>query len=201
MYRAINKYISSLPVGEYITDSMNTNVAKMSEGYCFNKHYKPQNGIISFNSSAVNTNYVNSGRTRVNTKIRYQDTISNTAAPTTGSLQYESLFGGSTGSTPVLNLINSAVYMTATLATPERTEYLSNKKRGPNAPAIAAPFNPRGGNEYLYDTTTPIDGQPGLGTASLPTVVDVPNVGANGDGYGFGYNNEMQYYTSDRDWD
>lgn len=175
MYRAINKYISSLPVGEYITDSMNTNVAKMSEGYCFNKTYKPSNGIMSFNSSAVNTSYVDNGRTRINTKIRFTDTITNTAAPVVGTSQYTSLFGGGggAGGTDTVLDLNGQTCRTIS-GTP------NNLVQAPNAAATA--------NQVFNSTQNP----------PVKTFLTPPaaNQGATGDDYGFGYNNEMQYYTT-----
>lgn len=84
IYRDVNKEISSLPIGEYITDRLNTNQSKMGEGYCFNKVYKPKNGIIAMASTAYPLSQQPTGdNTRINMKIRMQDpnTVPGTGLP------------------------------------------------------------------------------------------------------------------------
>lgn len=77
MYLNLNTITSSLPINEFATEQINTNVAKMGEGYCFCKSYKPKNGIITMASSIYNTNNVTRwpARTQVNNKIRYRDNL------------------------------------------------------------------------------------------------------------------------------
>lgn len=73
MYRQVNKYISSIPIGEYVTDCLNTNQAKMGEGYCFNKSYKPKNGLLNMASSAWNPNKKFGGFSQINMKNAMSD--------------------------------------------------------------------------------------------------------------------------------
>lgn len=185
MYREINQYISSLPVGEYISDSMNTNMAKMSDGYCFNKTYKPTNGLLAIASSAVNTQYVDYGRTRVNVKTRFQDSINNDKQIVIGDLQYKSLFGQSEEKT---------------LAIPNFDGMRSRQTKNvgtiglPQQPALANP-----GQELAQIRFSNLNGT-GTNTApwdeNLPrNLVLQPNGVGNGDDFGFGYNNEMAYYS------
>lgn len=73
LYRNMNRVISALPIGEYVTEKLNTNQAKMGEGYCFNKVYKPKNGILTMASSSYNHQNNMTGHTRINQPIRMQD--------------------------------------------------------------------------------------------------------------------------------
>lgn len=84
IYRDMNKEISCLPIGEYITDRLNTNQSKMGEGYCFNKVYKPKNGVIAMASTAFPLSQQPTGdQTRINMKTRMQDppTVPGTGLP------------------------------------------------------------------------------------------------------------------------
>lgn len=178
MYRTINQYISSLPVGEYITDSINTNVVKASDGYCFNKVTKPKNGIISFASSAASTTItgVEGPRfTRINTKTRFQDTVmQQTVNPKVGSNQYVSLFGGGSKATALLDFNNTSAPSSNVTGTTDPVCYVAG-----TCPRVAA--------RDLFTTAT---GDP------APEVQVITDVGDNQDDYGFGYNNgPMQYYT------
>lgn len=75
LYTNLLSKISALPIGEFETDSVNTNICKMSEGYCFNKSYKPKNGIIHMSPSAFNRD--TKGSTRINIKTRMENTTNN----------------------------------------------------------------------------------------------------------------------------
>ncbi len=186
MYRTVNQYISSLPIGEYVTDCMNTNVAKMSEGYCFNKTYKPKNGLLSFASSAASTTPAGTkgGKTRINTKVRFQDTVmEQTSNPVPGSRQYDSLFGADG---TVLEVIDkdAATYM--------KSESSGNLGHG--GPRYAATQRP--GQELQYLTFTAPAATGGVWQVDpdhpLKKVVAAET---GGDAFGFGYNNEMAYYS------
>lgn len=176
MYRPINQYISSLPVGEFITDSMNTNYSKMTDGYCFNKVYRPDNGLLSMSSSAVRVDNTKQGTTRVNTKTRYKDTVMGIEAkPLVGGNQYASLFGGSKGD-PV-----RVVSQTKPLFTHDNT-----------APTPA--------QAKMITTNTLNDGDPRpieswRGKGEYELCVAYEQLVQTQDAYGFGYNNEMAYYT------
>lgn len=180
MYRTINQYISSLPVGEYVTDSMNTNMAKTSDGYCFNKVVKPKNGLISFASSAASTTPAGEqGRrhTRINTKIRFQDTVMlQTSNPKVGSAQYESLFGG--GDATPLKVVTDTLpgFAHEGSTTGTQVRILS--------PGTLADNNSR-----------PIDFWRQDGNYGQAVAYDA-NAGSSDDSYGFGYNNgPMNYYS------
>ena len=181
MYREVNQYISSLPVGEYITDSMNTNVAKMSEGYCFNKVYKPVNGLISFNATAAYVADKDVGRTRINNKIRYEDAVQGRdTQPALGDAQYRSLFGSNVGSVVASDLSQ---------ATAPASNDVGNS--GGLARTSQAPVQ-LPGQTLLNLNFIRNDQQDGVWNKVRQ--VNVPNA-SSVDGYGYGYNNEMQYYT------
>lgn len=95
MYQTVNTFISTLPIGEFVTERLNTNQCKMGEGYCFSKQYKPKNGLITMASSA----YSKPGplaaigsRTLINQKIRMHDWVPYTDPVTRGSPQYQALY-------------------------------------------------------------------------------------------------------------
>lgn len=95
MYANLNRLVSSLPVNEFVTEEINTNVSKMGEGYCFTKSYKPKNGILTMASSVYNTNQFArfGGATRINQKIRMHDNLPNPDNPiTNASVQYVALY-------------------------------------------------------------------------------------------------------------
>lgn len=188
MYRTINEYISALPVGEYVTDSVNTNVAKTSEGYCFNKTYKPKNGIIAFASSAACTKTAsgdNTGRTRINTKIRFEDQVMNQPAnPKLGALQYATLFG------------EEATIVTGTMLDTDNINALAggtpNSKQECGS-AVAAD-GPYGRVKFNRD----LPGNSDVGVWTGPRIPYVKSIAdkSSYDDYGFGYNNDMAYYTT-----
>lgn len=94
-------YVSALPVGEYITDSINTHMVKMSEGYCFNKEYRPKHGLLTHASSAADTHGytpATTGFSQLNVRTRIRDLVG--ASPGGGvppsfpaDTQYTSIFG------------------------------------------------------------------------------------------------------------
>lgn len=94
-------YVSCLPVGEYITDSVNTHAVKMTDGYCFNKVYKPRHGLLTHASSAADTHGVSPqlpGFSQLNVRTRIRDVVGDQPgqgkAPTFRTdNQYQSLFG------------------------------------------------------------------------------------------------------------
>lgn len=194
MYRNINRFISSLPVGEYITDSMNTNAAKMSEGYCFNKIYRPRNGVLSFASSAVapQTLFPAAGKTRINTKMRLRDRVMNqTADPVTGDLQYETLFGNAAGGAQptdtVLDLTDTGVKVGNPSAGTTFIPYATTGEQRQNTLPrnISRFFAAAPGEDYNRDPTQK--------TFVTPSATPL---NATGDGYGYGYNNQMYYYST-----
>lgn len=99
--RSVNARIASIPIGEYVTDRLNTNMAKTGQGYCFNKITRPKNGIITMAASAFNatTQSRTNSTTRINTKQRMRD--NRTDPLTTESCQYTTNLNN-TGSTTVL---------------------------------------------------------------------------------------------------
>lgn len=92
MYRAVNNFISCLPIGEYQTDCLNTNQVKMGEGYVFKQQYSPKNGILTMSSSAYNSNNpFQAGLTRINQPTRLADNIQQ-EAPNQCATQYYALY-------------------------------------------------------------------------------------------------------------
>nr|AWV66975.1 Non-structural ORFs [Ambidensovirus sp.]AWV66977.1 Non-structural ORFs [Ambidensovirus sp.] len=200
MYRTLNEYISALPVGEYVTDSINTNIAKTTEGYCFNKVYRPKNGIVSFASSAGCTTTVNGrtdGKTRINTKVRFEDQVMNQPQnPNLGALQYISLFE------TVPTFTTTPVYTAATFDSfvARASENMNPQAGGPgryNQAPLQSPgqllsevaFHKNSKKDGVWFSNIPEDQQ------AVNAVTGVTDAQL-GDGYGFGYNNDMAYYAT-----
>lgn len=77
----VQRYIASLPVGQYVTDCVNTNLVKNSpDGYSFTKVYRPKNGLITFAPSGFNPFNADlpQGLTFINHKTRMGDNRAST---------------------------------------------------------------------------------------------------------------------------
>lgn len=208
LYRNVNRAISSLPIGEYVTDRVNTNVSKMGDGYCFNKTYKPKNGIITMAPSAYNRYNNMTGNTRINQPVRLLDTNTQNIAPTTYTdQQYVALY-------PTFTPID-----VVTAVTPTTTQAVWFNP-GTNAEADGLKswnftgITSTGG--LVYAPVTPeyaTGGPPGLNFASVfitsdnttfairdvlasvaATTEEASEVQAK-DNFGYGYSNDMGYYS------
>lgn len=83
MSRNVTLYATTLPVMEYCTDLINSNQVKHGTGYCFNKSYKPKNGILTMAGTSGNSLYYSTGEhVRVKQPTRMEDQI--TVAPAKG---------------------------------------------------------------------------------------------------------------------
>lgn len=204
-YMAVNNnhYVSSLPIGEYETDSINTMVCKTSEGYCFNKIYRPKNGIISAAASlGVGTTTI--GLTRINQKTRMREVV---VDPTNVNNQYESLFGGTSG--------GGAQTLTVTKQSGYTTNFQNTLTTGGvETPGLFAPTYRGDGTDYNIQSPSLTSGTPafssvwkdgpasttniGVAKAVTDVVINPPSAKAINDpkdGFGFGYNYDMEYYT------
>lgn len=193
IYRNINGYISCLPVHEYCTDSINSNVSKMGEGYAFTKVYKPKNGLITMASSAYNhsSDVIPSVdfRTRINTKIRMAD--QDTAPTYNTSPQYIAMYPQiGSGGTVDAYTGNTQTRLTIPDVT---TANATNPVTITTCP---------GGSVPCSNTTSNFNGYFTGATAAQPidtinfTTTPVPVAATNVlDNFGFGYNNWMAYYA------
>lgn len=220
MYRNMNRAISSLPIGEYVTDCINSNISKMGEGYCFNKVYKPKNGVITMAPSAYNRFNNAGGRTRINQPVRHQDTNVN---PTSmQDHQYEAIYPTFNESANVVTGINTTTD-TAVWFDPGVNHVIGNDG---NSTILTArnPYDASTGNvgtEYYlrtdlfavtdtgpkpnqnfawyWETERQSGGQPTFAIKNLinavtpvtGTVAEVEQV----DNFGYGYQNDMGYYS------
>lgn len=217
MYRNMNRAISCLPIGEYVTDCINSNVSKMGEGYCFNKTYKPKNGVITMAPSAYNRFNNAGGRTRINQPVRHQDTQVN---PTTmQDHQYEAIYPTFNDSANVVTGINTTtdtavwfnpgVNHVQNAGNDGNNDYLT--ARDPGGSSTGSFYNlqtnsmeagPHANQNFAwYWETERVNaaGQPTFAiknlinavTPTTGTVAEVEQV----DNFGYGYQNDMGYYS------
>lgn len=206
-YRDINKEISSLPIGEYITDRLNTNQCKMGEGYCFNKVIRPKNGIISSASSAFSTaRQEPAATTRINMKQRMRDPAPLTANPLPNDPQYAAIYpivnSNTTGLTLSGGFTAGALLPLATSETPIVSKNKYNFGPGSSSdPVYAFATN---GPEPGPGTTTPmsfsatwdVGGAPvGNFATDATTVAGSLTDTTTTDNFGYGYNNDMAWYA------
>lgn len=218
MYRNMNRAISSLPIGEYVTDCINSNISKMGEGYCFNKTYKPKNGVITMAPSAYNRFNNAGGRTRINQPVRHQDTQVNP----TGAQdhQYEAIYPTFNDSANVVTGINTtsdtAVWFdpgvdhstgndgNATILTARNPVQFSNtvptNAYGLATLGMEAGVHPNQNFAWFWEVeSTTGTGEPHFQiknmintvTPTTGTVAEVEQV----DNFGYGYQNDMGYYS------
>lgn len=215
MYRNMNRAISSLPIGEYCTDTINSNVSKMGEGYCFNKSYKPKNGVITMAPSAYNRFNNAGGRTRINQPVRHSDT--NTQPTANSSPQYEALY-------PTFNDAGTVISSITTTTAPKvwfdpGVDHVSGNDGNNSLLTARNPTDDSGnddGSRYklrtrIFSDTGPKANQnfawywetetPGhfvisdvIATLDATTVNNVAEVEQT-DQYGYGYQNDMGYYS------
>nr|WQF02863.1 MAG: structural protein [Bee densovirus 5] len=187
LYRPINRYISSIPIGEYVTDSLNTNQAKMGEGYCFNKSYKPKNGILAMASSAYDPqNFIRPGATQINIKNRMVDELA-TNAVSIPDCQYITVWNQS--NTDVVGPNDQFKTVGVTCGS-----FLTNdnQKIQLRVPAIGDNTGTCPTTEDVklrYELTAPLLSQyiDSNGTKALTNVNDC---------VGFGFENSLSYYTT-----
>lgn len=211
MYRNMNRAISSLPIGEYVTDCINSNISKMGEGYCFNKTYKPKNGILTMAPSAYNRFNNAAGHTRINQPVRHADT--NVQPTVMGDHQYEALYPTFADSGTVITGI-TATTTQATWFDPGVNHVTGND----GDPTKMVARNPQqGGSEQIYGAyTLGMEAGPHpnqnfswywetenpatfairdvIGTLSTSTTDNVAAV-EEVDNFGYGYQNDMGYYS------
>nr|QTE03896.1 MAG: structural protein [Phylloscopus ambidensovirus] len=196
LYRDVNAVISALPIGEYVTERLNTNQVKMGEGYCFCKSYKPKNGIIAAASSAFSAKHqaVSGVNTRINMKTRMRDEANNQAPTSVDSPQYGALW-------PVLTGNNV------------KATWISDKMQSWNHHGIqattGAPIVQLAATNAVDPTVYPLlyfgtnNGEPSQTNFAL-WKTDDPNTHAENDvladaaittdNVGYGYNNAMAWY-------
>jgi hypothetical protein len=213
IYERIQRYISSIPVGEYETDSVNTNVSRVSEGYCFNKVYRPKNGILSFAPSQFQ-NDGTAGVSRINTKERFSDTIAKyngaMQPPITNinTPQYLALFPNITTTSNSNILAGTGPLITINSA---KTINCDNELNFGIAPPTACPTPSQIVCNAADHGIAPaaINPTPGTlaGVAALPATINIKSVWPNitnatvnsiasgtADNYGYAYINGMQSY-------
>lgn len=208
LYRNVNRAISSLPIGEYVTDRVNTNVSKMGDGYCFNKTYKPKNGIITMAPSAYNRYNNMTGNTRINQPVRLLDTNTQNIAPTTYTdQQYVALY-------PTFTPIDVVTGVTPTNTTAvwfnpgtnlQIDGLLARNFTGitQGAGLVYAPCTTEIGgggptalnfaSVFITDDTTKFETRTVVGSLAAATV-EASEVEAK-DNFGYGYSNDMGYYS------
>lgn len=210
IYRDVNKEISSLPIGEYITDRLNTNQSKMGEGYCFNKVYRPKNGIIAMASSAYPLSQQPTGdNTRINMKIRMQDpnTVPGTGLPANpgpNDPQYGAIFPqvAFEGATPVLTSITDNRYQngtTASLGTVEPCTTPPNNNKWAAQFADNTTYNNQCGPSSSeppegFSTQIRVDQVFNLGSIDSTTANAITAASFTPDTFGYGYQNDMARY-------
>nr|QVW56856.1 MAG: nonstructural protein [Ficedula parva ambidensovirus] len=205
LYRDVNAVISALPIGEYVTERLNTNQVKMGEGYCFCKSYKPKNGIIAAASSAFSAKHqaVSGVNTRINTKTRMRDEANNLAPTSVDSPQYGALW-------PVLNTTATvpATYISESMvprvnqklsfggfnACPigGQNRYCAATQCQDDATSLAYfgdnnPGTPNPTNFALWNTSDP-------STFKQQQVISADATALTTDNFGYGYNNAMAWY-------
>lgn len=212
MYRNMNRAISALPIGEYVTDCLNTNQVKMGEGYSFNKTYKPKNGVITMAPSAYNKFNNMTGKTRINQPVRMQD-VDLATIESKDDHQYEALF-------PTLDSGTNVVTGITTQSLPAvwfdpGVNHVSGNDGNPNIMTQRGPVRPDGtGNYYVPATDTLEPGaHPNQNFAWYWETEDVNKFAVRGyvttvtpetaeaqevteiDNFGYGYSNDMAYYS------
>lgn len=198
-YRDVNKEISSLPIGEYITDRLNTNQCKMGEGYCFNKVVRPKNGIISTASSAFSTARQDANATtRINMKQRMRDPAPLTANPTSNDPQYAAIY-------PIVSTTSDGLTVDASpiagiLIQPSLTALQTINVSGvsgtSNYVATSIDETPPGTTPVTFGRQYDLSAQPvGSFLSGANTVSGALNDTTTTDNFGYGYNNDMAWYT------
>lgn len=203
MYRNYNLGISALPIGEFVSERLNTNQVKMGEGYCFNKVYKPKNGLITAASSAFCTRRQNpSSRTRVNVKSRFQDGGVDAIAGSVDATQYLGIY-------PIIS--NDVIPIEVSgvgnlkILTPGATNIFPSGV-GSNSCTVAMSAEFPGVNTPTATFEGPAEGEgvtyagiwqnarqvgwPPVDVVSMESEFESQN-----DTLGYGYNNAMAYYT------
>lgn len=201
-YRDVNKEISSLPIGEYITDRLNTNQCKMGEGYCFNKVIRPKNGIISSASSAFSTaRQEPNATTRINMKQRMRDPSPLTVNPASNDPQYAAIYPiiGLTGGI-TLNTTETQGLVIPPIGAPTQINSYDNVNVATGTTANYAPSSGFTTNppSNLFSTFFDLNAQaanfkPYLNTATVNS--DTLNAVTTTDNFGYGYNNDMAWYA------
>lgn len=185
-YIPLSSMIASLPVGEFETDSINTGMIRATEGYCFNKEYKPKNGIIMMAPSAWEASdpYNTAAGPRsifINQPVleKYNPGGGNLGGEieSTWSAQFYSLYPSIVGGATV-NVVKSSSRATNE-ANPDGNTSIS-------CPALneAIP-NPRHTLAQYFATGNP----------DPPTADVVTSVSLNPQFHGYGYAQHMRYYT------
>lgn len=198
IYRDVNKEISSLPIGEYITDRLNTNQSKMGEGYCFNKIYKPKNGILAMASTAYPLTQQPTGdNTRINMKTRMADpnTVPGTGLPSNpgpNDPQYGAIFPQVTFAVPATTNIRSfnldvgsptaSTYFDGWNNTPPGPPYDYSPSSGTRTGTVPRPNMPI--NVCVDESTVP----------NVPVVTGLTAASFVPDTFGYGYQNDMARY-------
>lgn len=202
MYRDFNKSISSLPIGEFVTERLNTNQVKMGEGYCFNKTYKPKNGLITAATSGRATSTQTPGDyARINGPIRYKGLTADMQAGAQDATQWQAIYpdieiavttaevsgvGDLTQlqSISINNLTASqpATYSQGVAASRPQIDPLTNPVVFDGGP------QPTANGAIWEDART-------QGWPPIQVIDGASLVGNGNDRLGYGYNNAMAYYT------
>lgn len=172
-----NLAISSIPIGEYEHESFNTNMAKMDEGFCFNKVYKPKSNLLCQARSAFGGNRTSDsvvGRTLIKQRPTFVE-IAHTS-PVVSSPQY--------------SLLMPSVALTLTKTkffTPD--DNLSEPREVQSSTGGTNPWVPSQ-NQSVKEKmsgyfTAATDGVTNATLANGSTIQDV----------GYGYAEAMDYYT------
>lgn len=206
-YRDVNKEISSLPIGEYITDRLNTNQCKMGEGYCFNKVVRPKNGIITSASSAFSTaRQEPAATTRINMKQRMRDPAPLTANPLPNDPQYAAIYpivstttGGLSIADP--NKLTGSLIPPSGSAAPLNAKAQFNISTGTSSDpyypvASSGAINPPPAPPLNFSdvwNTTPVEERNFITDTS--TITGSLSDSTTTDNFGYGYNNDMSWYA------
>lgn len=201
-YLPLNYFTSCIPVGEYETESVNTNSAKMTEGYCFNKVCYPKNGYLTTAPSIYGgwgaSNVVNPGQTRINTKLRMYDiTQPNDVQVSPNSVQYRDLFGGGTTTLtgqPQLNKVALEINKVSFDHNPENTRTLDGQtwvtRSGTIGPAQMHI------NDIWPGTNAGAVDVPAFDSLTVNKGTLAAETTGNINAYGFGYTQAMGNYTT-----
>lgn len=198
MYQNLNRLTSCLPVNEFVTEQINTNVTKMGDGYCFSKSYKPKNGILTMASSIYNPNQYTrfGGSTRINQKIRMHDNLPTPDNPIqNNSVQYVALYPTGTGlnveKTAVVNSIEQETvpgivwdeatqpYTRANFNTDTQASAVSNIVTTPNQPLYFSYDRERGplnDTNYIWNSQSTTATNPKV-NSNQPICINTPTVG------------------------
>lgn len=209
LYRNINRAISTLPIGEYVTDRVNTNVSKMGDGYCFNKVYKPKNGIITMAPSAYNRFNNMTGKTRINQPIRYVDQNNTSIAPDAyTSPQYTAIYPTFTPVdvvTTISPVNTTAVWFDPGVQGPSGTglqgwNWFANSTAGGFTYALSttefatSPTPPFHFSDYFITTNPDTFAQRTVVGSLTSNTEEISEVDQK-DNFGYGYSNDMGYYS------